>query len=274
MKLSALHNGKLIAALPIADRGFAYGDGLFETIKVVEGCAQFLSEHLHRLNRDCERLDIHLDRVTLRDEISTLLSVNDCGVLKIVITRKPAQRGYAAPPRSHAERFLLFYPQQFTEDVRVRNGVDARLCRQRLSEQPKLAGIKHLNRLEQVLARAEWSNPTISEGLMLDTGGRLIEGTMSNVFLVSGGSVVTPRLHRCGVAGVMREIIMHQLSVSVREIDLTLADLYAADEIFLSNSLIGIWPVRKVECIHKSVGNVTMTLQRVLENLVSTKPLP
>lgn len=272
MELFALYNGKPTDSVPLSDRGFAYGDGLFETIKVVDGEAQFLGEHLRRLERDCARLGIEVDGAILRAEIRSLLSANCSGVLKIIITRYSAQRGYAVAPHSHAERFLRFYPQQFPQDARAVDGVDIRLCRQRLSEQTALAGMKHLNRLEQVLARAEWSDNTVAEGLMLDTRGRVIEGTMSNVFVVKSGRVLTPRLHRCGVAGVMREVIMHQLSIQcapVMEADLTLDDLSIADEIFLSNSLIGIWPVRKIECIRKAIGGVTISFQNALKHLIA-----
>jgi 4-amino-4-deoxychorismate lyase len=141
-----------------------------------------------------------------------------------------------------------------------------------LSEQPALAGMKHLNRLEQVQARAEWSDSDIAEGLMLDTANRLVEGVMSNLFLVKAGLVATPRLHRCGVAGVVREVILNRLSMRcapVVEADLTLDDLYAADEVFLSNSVIGILPVRKIECIHKMIGDVTIAFQAELNRLIS-----
>lgn len=270
----ALHNGKLTTVVPPANRGFAYGDGLFETIKVIDGRAQFLSEHLQRVQRDCVRLVIDIDRLALESEVASLLSACDSGILKVIITRGSQQRGYAAAPHAPGERFLLFYPQRFVDDTRVRDGVIIRLCRQRLSEQPALAGMKHLNRLEQVLARAEWSDTTIAEGLMLDIAGRLVEGTMSNVFLVRAGRVMTPRLHRCGVAGVMRDVIMRQLSTQcapVIESDVTLDDLYAADEMFLSNSVIGIWPVRKIECIHKTIGDVTLAFQTALTNLIEAR---
>ncbi len=272
LRLYALHNGKPTTAVPLANRGFAYGDGLFETIKVVDGCAQFLNEHLRRLQRDCARLDIDLDRIALEREVVSLLAAHSDGVLKVVVTRDSALRGYAAVSRAQGERFLLFYPQRFSDDARARDGVAVRLCRQRLSEQPALAGMKHLNRLEQVRARAEWSDSSVAEGLMLDTADRLVEGTMSNLFLVHAGRVMTPRLHRCGVAGVIRHVILHALSehrAPVIETDLTLNDLYLADEVFLSNSLIGIWPVRKIECIHKAIGAVAIAFQTALTELAT-----
>jgi 4-amino-4-deoxychorismate lyase len=158
----------------------------------------------------------------------------------------------------------MFYPREFASAPN--SGVCVRVCRQQLAEQPALAGMKHLNRLEQVLARAEWSDPQIAEGLMLDQRARLIEGTMSNIFLVRDGVVRTPQLHRCGVAGVMRQIVMEQL-VAVTETDLVLDDVIAADEVFLTNSVIGIWPVVRIDCLHKSRGDVTIALQRSLQTL-------
>ena len=275
MTVFALHNGQTAAAVAPADRGFNYGDGLFATVRVRAGRAQFLAEHLQRLQRDATRLDIALDASALMREIAALLADGGDGVLKIIVTRAAAARGYAPPPRAAGERFVLFYPQAVDSPLpdslaRAADGIAARLCRQRLSEQPVLAGIKHLNRLEQVLARAEWSDAAVAEGLMLDTAGRLVEGTMSNVFLVRDGRALTPRLHRCGVAGVIREVILRRLSarcVPVEESDLTLEDLYAADEVFLTNSLIGIWPVQKIECVHKAVGPVTRAFQTALAAL-------
>ena len=125
-----------------------------------------------------------------------------------------------------------------------------RICKMRLGQNPALAGLKTLNRLEQVLARAEWSDPDISEGLMLDVKENLVEGTISNLFLVQGERLSTPDLGNCGVSGVMREVVMQQascLGLSLSEENLTLQDLASADGIFLSNSLIGIWPVREVD---------------------------
>jgi 4-amino-4-deoxychorismate lyase len=268
----ALHNGKPTTVVSLANRGLAYGDGLFETIKVCNGRALFLTEHLRRLQRDCARLDLVLDVTALQYELALLLAQHDSGILKLIITRSAGQRGYATAQHAGAERLLLFYPQPFSDSENTRSGIAVRMCRQRLAEQPALAGMKHLNRLEQVMARAEWSDSAIAEGLMLDHAGHLIEGTMSNVFLVRAGKVQTPRLHRCGVAGVMRALVLQELaqrSAPVIEVDLVLDDLYAADEVFLTNSIIGIWPVRKIECLHKPVGDVTIAFQKALTQLIA-----
>jgi 4-amino-4-deoxychorismate lyase len=127
-----------------------------------------------------------------------------------------------------------------------------------------------LNRLEQVLARAEWRDPAIAEGLMMDRSSRLIEGVASNVFLVRAGLVYTPRLQRCGVAGVVRELVLKYMAAEcapVFEADLALDDLLGADEVFLTGSLIGILPVIKIDCLHKRHGDVTIAFQQYFQKL-------
>jgi len=266
----ALLNGRSTGEVPVVDRGLAYGDGLFETIKVIDGCAQFLTEHLARLSRDCLRLAMQLDLTNLRTEIAQILVAADSGVLKLIITRDATTRGYQASPGAAAQRLLIFFPQHFPPLDPLPSGIQVRLCRQHLAEQPSLAGMKHLNRLEQVMARSEWSDPNIAEGLMMDRCSRLIEGVASNLFLVRAGTVYTPRLHRCGVAGVVRDLVLHKMAsdcAPVFETDLMLDDLVAADEVFLSNSLIGIMPVLKIDCLHKMRGDVTIAFQQCFQKL-------
>jgi len=154
------------------------------------------------------------------------------------------------------------YPEEYTQE-----GVAVRLCETRLSCNPALAGIKHLNRLEQVLARAEWSEETIAEGVMLDTAGRMVEGTMSNLFLVRGGALVTPSLEQCGVAGVMRAQVMESaaaLGIPCHVTTVSLEEFSAAEGIFLTNSLFGIWPVRQFEGRTFSVSPLVQHLQQRL----------
>lgn len=275
MRVSVLLNGRPASGLPVADRGLAYGDGLFETIKVISGVALFLPEHLERLSRDCARLRVALDLNVLRAEIAQLLhEAGDPdraeGVLKIIVTRGVGARGYQPLDNAAGQRLLQFFPQKFPPPIRA--AAQVRLCRQRLAEQPALAGMKHLNRLEQVLARAEWSDPQIAEGLMLDGQGRLIEGTASNLFLVKEQKIHTPRLSRCGVAGVMRRIVMERLAPgAVIEADLCLEDLYGAQEVFFTNSVIGIREVARIDCLRLPRGNVTIALQHSLQRLIENE---
>lgn len=233
------------------DRGLQYGDGLFETIAVA-GCEPCLwQRHLQRLAQGCERLNIEYpDPAILLDEVYREIGGRSQGVIKIILTRGSGGRGYRPPEVQSPTRLVYCSEWPGYSGVLSRSGVRVRICKIRLGQNPVLAGLKTLNRLEQVLARAEWSDPDISEGLMLDVQGNLVEGTMSNLFVVHGERLTTPELGNCGVSGIMREVVMEQasrLSLSLSEENLTLLDLASADGLFLSNSLIGIWPVREVE---------------------------
>lgn len=254
----------------LTDRGLAYGDGLFETVRVVEGCAALLPLHRRRLSRDCTRLDIVLDLPRLDAEITAVLAAGDSGVLKVIVTRAMSGRGYQPGRGTGGRRILLFFPQAISPSSDTA-ALRVRLCRQRLALQPALAGIKHLNRLEQVLARGEWVDPAIREGLMLDTGSQLVEATASNLFLVINGELLTPRLDRCGVAGVMRELVMTTLApaigLRVREARLPLMALYSASEAFLTSALLGIAPIAQVDCLAVPMGGVTIALRSQLDSL-------
>src|SRR4029077_120411 len=127
--------------------------------------------------------------------------------------------------------------------------VESRVASIRLGENPALAGIKHLNRLENVLAAAETTPAGVFESLLLDASGNLFSGAMSNVFIVRAGRAATPLIQRCGVAGVMRGIVLREcavLGITATEQFLRLGDLFAADEVFITNARIGVVPVRRV----------------------------
>jgi 4-amino-4-deoxychorismate lyase len=188
-------------------------------------------------------------------------------VLKLILTRgSAAARGYAADAQA-ARRILLRYPPATPDTAAAGAGVRVRIGTLRLGENPALAGIKHLNRLEQVLARREWHAPGIAESLLFSAGGALVSGTASNVFLVRAGVLATPRLEHCGVEGVMRATVAQlalDAGIDFREAALALSDLEQAEEIFLTNALIGIRPVRELDGRALSVGPLTQRLQRLL----------
>ncbi len=268
-----LLNGTASATIALGDRGLAYGDGLFETISVVEGRPRFLSNHLARLQRGCERLSITLDFLRLKAEIEQLLACDAAprSVLKITVTRGGNQRGYRTGGGHTANRYLRLSELDPARLQRQQDGVRLALCRHRLPDNPRLAGIKHLNRLDNVLAASEWRSGRVDEGLMLDARGRVIEGTMSNLFLVSDNCLITPGLGRCGVEGVLREMILTRLApaltIPARVQDVTLGQVQRAEELFICNSLIGICPVLALECQRKAPGPVTRQLQASLEAL-------
>ena len=233
----------------LSERGLFYGDGLFETILIANGRPRLLDLHLGRLRRSAEALRLEMpDRLTEQIDSGLKESGAKDAVLKIVLSRQASARGYAADPDAGSHCLLLLYASDAVGQTanQAHTGVDVCLCTTRLARQPVLAGHKHLNRLEQVLARSEWQRRDIAEGLMLDTSGNLIEGTASNLFLVRDGVLTTPDLKYSGVAGVMREWVMREAyaaRIEVQEAEVRLSDLENADEMFLTNALMGIRPV-------------------------------
>nr|MBS0020012.1 aminodeoxychorismate lyase [Gammaproteobacteria bacterium] len=265
----ALINGQAASRLSFLDRGLQYGDGLFETLPVWYGEALCVHRHLQRLARGCQVLGIPMpDTETLQREISTLATGVERGVLKLIVTRGTAGRGYAPPHHVSPTRILSLHPWAAYPPSYWSHGVVAHQCRVRLSRNQLLAGVKHLNRIEQVLARRECQTYSCPEGLMLDTSGWVIEGTMSNLFLVTDGQLITPCLGHCGVEGVMRAIIMEVIrserKVPLRVKAIRLPSLVAAEELFFCNSLFGIWPVQRFARRTYAVGPITQHLQREL----------
>ncbi|MCW3150273.1 aminodeoxychorismate lyase [Stutzerimonas stutzeri] len=263
-------DGQPCTGMPVDDRGLAYGDGLFETIRVEAGQAWLLERHLQRLADGCERLGIPCDQAATRAELLEFCHELVRGVAKLIVTRGTGQRGYAQPKPCHPRRLLLGSALPDYPAHNWQAGVRLFPCATRLAEQPLLAGIKHLNRLEQVLARAEWHDPAYAEGLLRDCTGRVIEGVFSNLFVVRDGALLTASLHRCGVAGVMRAEIIdqaRQLGIVTAVRDLAYDELLAADEVFLCNSVYGIWPVTALAEHAWPVGALTRKLQAVVADL-------
>ncbi|MCU1716626.1 aminodeoxychorismate lyase [Pseudomonas sp. 5P_3.1_Bac2] len=264
-------DGRPAEQLSIKDRGLAYGDGLFETIAVTARSPVLLTRHLVRLDEGCRRLHLPVDLGHIREQVLAYSRQLGDGVCKLIVTRGDGQRGYALPQPTQARLILQaaakpHYPLEYAE-----RGVRLYPCATRLAQQPLLAGLKHLNRLEQVLARAEWQDTEHAEGLMLDTSERVIEGVYSNLLLVSNGVLITADLSRCGVAGVMRAELLEQaaaLGIHCQVRDISLAELLSADEVLLCNSLYGVWPVRALEQRSWPVGPLTRKLQAIARDLL------
>ncbi|WP_434695501.1 aminodeoxychorismate lyase [Pseudomonas sp. Z1-14] len=264
-------DGQPADALSLKDRGLAYGDGLFETIAVRDGKLVLLEGHLQRLALGCRRLAISVDWAVLNAELQAYAQQLGDGVLKLIVTRGDSLRGYAANPSAQARRILQGSPPAAYPLAHAEQGVQLFPCTTRLSEQPLLAGLKHLNRLEQVLARAEWSDTEHAEGLMLDMSGRVIEGVFSNLFMVHDGALITADLSRCGVAGVMRGQLLFQAEsdgIATQVTDIRLEQLQRADEVFVCNSVYGVWPVRGCGSARWSVGPLTRKLQTLARALL------
>ena len=197
----------------------------------------------------------------------------DRAVVKVLLTRGPAvARGYAVAGGERPTRVTLRYRWESEDPTLARDGVRVRIAALRLGENPHLAGLKHLNRLEQVEARREWSGGEIAEALMFSSSGRLISGVMSNVFLVAGGRLRTPLLDRCGVAGIMRAVVLREAAragIAAEEAPLEAADLSGARELFLTSALIGVRPVRELDGRACEIGPLTRELQRRLAPLLA-----
>lgn len=231
-----------VDALLAGGRGFAYGDGLFETMRAVGGEVPWWPAHRARLARGAERLGIVLPSVAVMDRtLRDLLLPHPDAVIKLVLTRGSGGRGYA-PPSDVAPVWML--SASALPPAPRAGGLVLRWCDLRLAMQPALAGIKHCNRLEQVLARAEWRDEGIDEGLMLDIEGNVVCATSANVFALREGRWCTPPVDRCGVAGVCREWALQALDAT--EGRLTPDELLASQAVVLCNAVRGILPVSRL----------------------------
>lgn len=245
-----LINGVPGNSISIHDRGLLYGDGVFRTMRVKNGLVENWPRHYNKLLHDCIALNLECPaEPVLASDLKQLIEIQPDGVAKIIITRGTSTRGYTPPQHPLATRIINMTPTPDYSDTLASRGVLVQICRLQLAHQPRLAGIKHLNRLENVLAAAELINTDSHEGIVLDTVGHVIEATRSNVFMVSNGTLFTPDLSNCGVAGMQRDRVIDwakQNGIQCNIANLSLTDLLAADEVFLVNSIIGLWPVREM----------------------------
>lgn len=270
-----LDNNRYLGELPDWDRGHQFGDGLFETMVVKNERIQNLELHAHRMQKGVQVLGIHLPEPPeslLAHQVDRLLSESEQtdGLVKVIVTRGNSSRGYKIPDDIKANVYgflspLPSYPQSLYEQ-----GVDVRTCQTLCSLQPQLAGVKHLNRLENVLAAQELStiDKQFHEGLMFNANHQLIEGTMSNVFLESHGRLTTPSLDESGVAGTMREKIIklcarHEIPLDISEI--SQSDLEKTQSLFMCNAVMGIWPVATVDGQTKQIGVLTQRLMQLIQ---------
>jgi 4-amino-4-deoxychorismate lyase len=242
MSARVLREGRVRLWLEPEDRGLAYGDGVFETLLVHRGQPVWWDEHWQRLLRGAARLGLPVpDEAELRREALDMLAGQQRAVLKLVLTRGSGGRGYAPPADATPTVVLSTHPAPAPAD----RGLHLRWARTTLAIQPALAGIKHLNRLEQVLARAEWQDAAIDEALMCDGEDRVVSATAANLFALVGGRWLTPSVERCGIAGIAREWLLAQLP-GAAVADLSAAEVSHADALFLCNSVRGILPVRRL----------------------------
>jgi len=260
-----LVNGHPAETVDALDRGLAYGDGVFRTLRTQDGQPLWWRDHYAKLAADCAALMLACpDEAGLRAEVCRVAEAGQ-GVVKIMLTRGVGARGYAPPHDQACTRIVLSAP--LPAHAQSDAPITARWCTLRLARQPRLAGIKHLNRLENVLARAEWNDPAIFEGLLCDDSGAVIGGVMSNLLIAKAGELFTPDLSQCGVAGVARTRLLR--AMVRRGIPLHIGRLppdaiLAADEVMMCNSVIGVRRVSRLDDVTWTPAGWTTTLNDAL----------
>lgn len=278
-----LINGIPAEFLNINDRAIHYGDGLFETILCQNGKLLYWKQHYQRLQSSANRLKMVCpDEGLLLNDIENILNDSDTAAntilaIKIIISRGSGERGYQFKAGNSLTRIVMASAidtdYSSLTATRLLSG-NLFICEQQVSINEGLAGMKHLNRLENVLARNEWqtnaTNNKIIDGLMLNANHHVIEATMSNLFVVKDGQLITPDLKQSGVSGIMRDVIIDVASknkITTTVTDLTLEEVITMDECFISNSLIGMKIVNNI-ADHKFPSD-TITKQ-LFSNLLGT----
>ena len=271
---SYLVNGSFNQAISPFDRGFAYGDGVFRTIKMQGGLPEHWPQHYQKLVADCAAINIVCPSAELLMSDIAQLFADDAktekqaAVAKIIITRGEGNRGYTPPPITAPMRVVLKSAMPDYPASRFSDGVHLTVCETRLAAQPLLAGVKTLNRLENVLARMEWNDQEIAEGIMLDMQGNVIECTAANIFARFGDTLITPSLDQCGIAGITRQRIIElastlNLKTAIETFDLK--KLYAADEVIVCSSLYGAFQVKTVQV--KSIKEKALKIGALAANI-------
>ena len=244
-----LINGKKSLGLNPFDRGLAFGDGVFRTMKVRNGVPKFWKYHYEILNHDAKtiQIDIPSSRILLND-VKKLFSEPGDFVGKFIITRGVSERGYQFKKNIKCTRILLKNTFTPVKKEITRQGVCLQVCKQRLSKNSMLSGIKHLNRLENVLAKTELEDENF-DGILLDINGHVNECISSTIIMRVGDTLYIPSQHEAGVSGVTKQIIIdnaRNLGYKIKIKKILLDELMRADEVVIANSIIGAIPIRKI----------------------------
>ena len=280
-------DGRVADSLPLNDRGGAYGHGLFETMLLHKGFLPLRQQHSERLLRDAPTLGISITEEQLAQNIDGLIKRLDSqqlssGVMKIIVTAGSGGRGYASPAEMNPRIICQYFPLPENLEKSRRHGIALFQCQYQLPLNPVLAGIKHLNRLDQVLACAELSKEqsrelsrearaNYTDGLMYSRDNLLIETTCANIFIKTAYGWITPQLNQAGVRGVMRGLLLEQLfpecGIKIVEGAITKHQLATAKEIFTCSSIRGVLPVTKIHNLgHWPIGAETKMLQSALND--------
>ena len=267
-------DGSPTATLPLPDRGSDFGDGVFETILVHQGALLFADVHLERLSLGLQVLAIPDCIAAARQQLDIVAVAIHWrwAVLRLSVSRGSGQRGYT-PSDNAVPRILISVSPLDRDCEKMMTAATLCFANIRLATQPFLAGIKHLNRLEQVLASAQAKAEGVDEAIVLDQNGHIISVIAGNLFLVRQGKLLTPKLDNCGVLGTRRRLVIERwapaIGLTVRETTLTLLDLQEAEEVFYSNSLQTVRPIARIgQQSWNSHGVCEAIFQRYQETLI------
>lgn len=237
-------DGQEISAISIDDRGLAYGDGCFTTALVTHGEVMMRTQHINRLVQQSQQLGLpKFDLALLTETLDKISAGIELAIVKVMITCGSGGRGYSRLGAEQAKVIVSlhdypkFYPQW------QQHGIDVGVSEQKLGINPMLAGLKHLNRLEQVLLRAELDKRLEDDLVVSDLNGHVIECCSANVFWLKAGIWYTPLLTTSGVAGLMREKILLN-NTDIQQGNFPLSSLDNIDAMFISNAILGIVPAR------------------------------
>ncbi len=273
-------NGRIDSSIDTLDRGLAYGDGLFETMLLYQSTLPYWDEHNERLLKDSSRLKIKIDQNLLDQYVSHLIDLAKArdipdGLIKIIVTRGVAGRGYQPTLNVSPTVIVMLFPMPLIPESFYEKGVDVFICKHRLPHNPILSGIKHLNKLDYVMASLEWDPIEYQEALLFDVENNLVEATSRNVFIVKNDEIFSPSLKKSGVEGVAKKIlnnfVLKNMSTPLKEMDIDLAFLLSADEVFLLNSVTGIWPVKSILGSPVNVGNTGSDVPGPITKLIQER---
>ncbi len=258
----AIINGQEQSNISIHNRNFQYGDGLFETCVVKDNRILFWDKHLFRLDAGCERLKIkNLDESIWLNDVKkalSLTSTNNC-VVKLILSRGNSQRGYSYPDDISPVRIVIVSELR---NLQSKKTFSLDYAESGYHSNPILAGIKHCNRIEQILARVSLKR---DEAIMLDENQNIISVTQGNIYFIFGQRVVTPKLDRCGVIGSRRSLILdlaESLEMNVEQVNISINEVKKADEVFISNSIIGIQSVSSIEDCQFPKSSITEQINK------------
>tara|TARA_B100001027_G_scaffold55222_1_gene37076 strand:- start:4667 stop:5536 length:870 start_codon:yes stop_codon:yes gene_type:complete len=277
----SLINGKFSDKISVLDRGLSYGDGFFETMRWVSEKqknvkfvgVEYWNRHITRIIKTSDALNLRIPPVQVFLEYKNKLIKKALskgfknGVIKIIITRGIGKRGYKYEKNIKPTIIFLAFSSQ--KPYHKKNYFSARFCQTNITTNKLLSGWKHLNRLDSVLARSEWDNPEIYEGILIDKRKNIMEGTMSNVFFVKNDILYTPKIYDCGINGIMREVIIEKAKNfynSIKIVNIKKSEVKNFSEMFISNSLINLVFINQLENIKFKISKKTKKLYSYLNN--------